>query len=557
MKINKSYKALLIMVFLAFGSFVFFNPLVSTQAGTINEIQAGDTIWYTVEQFTDLGVLIPGDENGSIAGTFVGSQIYAKVLKVGEDTVTYYDGTTFLTEAVPTVDISTGAILGSPITLSVPDDTGTLQDVILPAGAGFPVPLQFATISVLNVTNFPSSVLPLPLILNDDWAMHEAIMNELATTISSAPGGSASVFSDAAEFTIEGTFVNSTSSESIDIAATWSKADGLLQSVEAHIDVADGKIDMKLALEKKEFKPLVLQVDDTWSLSIDDIGFDLSMANLDPGIQANISAGAQLVQAQIDTLLNQVLIEMTVKEIDGLYYRVTGFTWDSDTGAMIPIESNTWLTGFGTLNYQLPRLAVGGNNTDFFRTQENLKRIFSGPGFAITEDWEIYESFDLSLSAVVEGYESLLIDQLVLQSNVSDVDATVSMLYEGRQKNGGYEVISSTSVDASGPLELEDAPPTTISISASTENQMIYDHNGALTLLDFSTSASVSLASGELITLDNAHITLGVEYDFADGDSAPGDDEGVIPGLDVPGFDMYIAIMSIFSLGVIIRKRKY
>ncbi|MFV2015698.1 MAG: hypothetical protein ACC656_09740, partial [Candidatus Heimdallarchaeota archaeon] len=86
MNINKSYKALLVMGILVLSAFLVFNAVSTTQAQEVSkDIKAGDTIWYTVEEFTPLGDFIVADDpstEGSITGTLVGSQVYVKVMNV-------------------------------------------------------------------------------------------------------------------------------------------------------------------------------------------------------------------------------------------------------------------------------------------------------------------------------------------------------------------------------------------------------------------------------------------------------------------------------------------
>ncbi|MCE7736020.1 MAG: hypothetical protein GPJ54_14150 [Candidatus Heimdallarchaeota archaeon] len=569
MKINKSYKALLFIGILTMSAFLFFNTISTTQAAEIStDIQAGDTIWYTVEEFTPLGDLITPDDpsEGTITGTLVGSQVYVKVMNVQKETLTYYDGSVVKTGLVPTVDISTGGILGSSITLTVPSNTSDtgFEDVILPAGAGLPFPITFGTTTVFNVTDMPESVLPLPLVLNDDYAMHEAVANEAKTALASE-GWTMTITNDAAEFALDVHGEDPNSTNSLDVSGSWRKTDGLLQSIELTADINGTQAHMKLGLETKEYKPLKLNVGDDWQLTLDDVGFNYELAGFDATEQADAATQLDAIIAVMDGLSGKVLLDLTVAEIDGLYYRVEGSTYDGELDAMVPLDGDVWLAGFGTLNYQLPRLMVSSSMDTFGFTEADYQRLLSGPGFAITEDWAIYEAFDFSISAVLEGYETLLVEALAAET---DVTGTLDISYNGRPTNGGYQLDTSTDFDLTGPLDDGD-PATadaTITIQQSTSGKMVYDKYGLLTELSFKGSGSVSLTTGESVSITNARFVLKSNFQSDeplvdnvgdDGNDAVsgGDDSG--PGLDVPGFDFYLAIISIMSFGLIIRKRRY
>ncbi|MFV2015435.1 MAG: hypothetical protein ACC656_08420, partial [Candidatus Heimdallarchaeota archaeon] len=451
-----------------------------------------------------------------------------------KETLTYYDGSVVKTGLVPTVDISTGEILGESITLTVPNDEGLLEDIILPAGAGLPFPAIFGTVTVLNVSNMPESVLPLPLVLNDDYVLHEAVANEAKTAIL-AEGGTMTIVNDAAEFSMDVKFTNSTSGEFINLVVSWRKTDGLVQSVKVDFDIEGTAVNMKLVLDRKEYKPLKLNVGDQWKLTVEDFGFEYELAGFDATEQADAATQLDLVIAQMEQAVDENLFDLTVAEIDGLYYRVTGSVYDGETDSMVPLEGDVWLAGFGTLNYQIPRLAVTGSSDSFGYTENDFQRFMSGPGFAITEDWAIYEAFDFSISAVVEGYESLLVDALAAETNVT---GTISLSYDGAPKNGGYELTTSTDVDLSGPADDLDPTLGTVTIKQKTDGKMVYDKYGLLTELSLKGSGSVSVTTGESVTITNARLVLKSnfqsDFDLTDNigddgnDAVSGDGDNVI-----------------------------
>ncbi|MHA2031215.1 MAG: hypothetical protein ACW99Q_17685, partial [Candidatus Kariarchaeaceae archaeon] len=422
------------------------------------------------------------------------------------------------------------------------------------------------------VSNFPNSVLPVPLVLNDDYTMHETVANEAAAAIS-GEGFTLTVTNDAAEFALDLHGENENATSMIDLTASWRKTDGLLQAIEVDADIAPEGGDpgvtgsMRIVLDKKEHVPLLLDVGDKWKLTVDDVGFDHELSGFSAAEQADVSDVLTQINTQISDINNQVILDLEVKEIDGLYYRVDGMAWDGDTNTMVPfrdiVDTNDgwWFSGFGTLNYQLPKFAVGlAGLTDLydtgtFVTEPDKQRFASMPGFVITEDWDIYASFDFTISAIVEGYESLLLDALEAQT---EVDATVSMDYTGREKDGGYEVTSSVDASASGPLDQNDPTSPTITIEGSLSSTMRYDSSGTLKVLETTGSGGASLTTGETISITNARFKFGIDFDPVN--DRPDDDaggEGPIPGLDVPGFDFYLAIMSILSLGFVLRRKRY
>lgn len=573
------------MFLLTFGAVVLFNSATTTQAAEVSDsIQPGNTIWYNVEEATNLEDFLPTDDDGGgISGSLVGSQIYVKVMNVQKETLTYYDGSVIKTGLVPTVDIAVGGLLGQSITLHVPNnDTGVVEDVVLPAGAGLPFPINFGTVTLFNVTDMPESVLPLPLILNDDYAMHEAVANEAKAALA-GEGWDLTIVNDDAEFSLDARLEDPDNNDFVDFVASWAKEDGLLRSLTASIDVNGTAGNMKITYDHKEYKPLKLKVGDKWSLAVDDVGFDYELAGFSAEEQVQASGNLTEAQNAVAAANGQTLFDFEVQEIDGLYYSVDGSTYDGESNSMMPLEDDLWMTGFGTLNYQVGKLAFfagifGGGDDDgssesesFGPTlsqdddlsDEDARRLISPPGFAITEDWAVYEAFDFSISAVVEGYESLLVEALASET---DIDGTLDISYDGSRKDGGYELSASVDFDLSGPTNASDPTSPTVSVDVSVDAKMVYDKYGIFESFEISGSGSIRLTTGEFVSINNARLKLVSEFESVepltdnvgdDGNDAVSGDDDAGPGLDVPGFDFYLAMISIISLGFIIRKRRY
>lgn len=573
------------MFLLTLGAVALLNSATTTQAAEVSDrIQPGHTIWYNVEEATLLEDFLPTDDNGGgISGSLVGSQIYVKIMNVQKEVLTYYDGSVIKTGLVPTVDIAVGGLLGQSITLHIPnEETGVVEDVVLPAGAGLPFPINFGTVTLFNVTDMPESVLPLPLILNDDYDMHEAVANEAKAALA-GDGWDLTIVNDDAEFSLDARLEDPDNDDFVDFAASWSKEDGLLRSLTASIDVNGTAGNMKIGYDHKEYKPLKLKVGDKWSLTVDDVGFEYELAGFSAEEQVEASNGLADAQTALASANGQTLFDFEVQELDGLYYRVDGSIYDGESESMMPLEDDLWMSGFGTLNYQIGKLAffagIFGGNDDSGSEEEGLgptlsqdgdglsvedaRRLISPPGFAITEDWAVYEAFDFSISAVVEGYESLFVEALAIET---DIDGTLDISYDGFRRDGGYELSASVDFDLSGPTNASDPLSPTVSVDVNVAVNMVYDKYGILESFEISGSGSISLTTGEFVSINNARLKLVSDFESVEpltdnvgddgNDAVSGDDDGG-PGIDVPGFDFYLAMLSILSLGFIIRRRRY
>jgi hypothetical protein len=424
------------------------NP--ASAVGTLDAtVEAGDTYWYQISEFPSFDDLLNlGGDPGfnetnylNITSGLEGSMIYAKVMDLNEEEMSYWDGSNVVDNAMlPTVDISTGLITGSAIDFEIMVD-GNLTTGTLPAGMGLPLPMIFGTATQFNVSSVPDFLLPAPLVLNDDYAFHETIINQLELQLQS---GALFITNDNSQFKVQADNVV-IGGDAADIRlngfVSYNKPSGLLQEINVDVTNTTSGVDLiniDIDLVKEEHTPLDVLVGDTFELEVDYAGFTYS--GLGNAADPEFTNDLDNIQGNMTNAIGNILIEFEVVEVDGLYYSVQGSLYN-DTGARIDFpemeENRTdfWFAGFGRYGPGMPIPTGDPARTIDERWIEDPEDMIDGgyyewlttpirqralPGPVVTPDWEIYSAWDLSLGFVAQFYQETGIKLLQLLEETTD-----------------------------------------------------------------------------------------------------------------------------------------
>lgn len=407
----------------------------------------GDTLWYDVSTFKinfeelaggDLGEDFPLDPILDLST----SDIYIKVMAVGETLASYWDPTTstMVSGNVPVVDITGGAILGAPVTM---DFNGTT--IVMPEGMAIPLNVIFSSATLFNATGL--AAFPFPVFLNDDFDLHEAVIQSLIND-PDTPSGIA-VTNDAAQFRISATNVNLNEggSHRIDLngAVTWSKPDGMLNSMDITITNRSSGvdiIDIAFSFSEKVHNGLLLSVGDKFDVVADSADFSFTTSDV------NVSQELGDLKTELNGLEGKTLISMEVVDINGLYYQVDASVYNSTTGVMEPVPEPVWFAGFGRLPFD-PHVGASlllnmGSPDSGFVTGPVVAK-----DYRIFKAWDVTHAFELSVLGTV-GEE--LANVILEDDSVIHFDYSATPNFDsGPTDDGGY----STTLDVDLNFALE------------------------------------------------------------------------------------------------------
>ncbi len=330
----------------------------------------------------------------SYTGDFTGSILYAKVINVGNEEVTFWDPSTssYVTTQDPIVDLAAGMILKNAITFNVNGST-----VSLPAGAGYPVPFIFGTVTRFNVSDWSGmSIMPLPLYLNSEWDTHEA-------TVDLADGVSA------VRTTSE--FIVSVNVQDFDILLdgdlTWRLSDGLFTQASFTISNTTSSatyLDFKVSLLSTQDITVDLAVDTNATLSVD-------VASVQYAAYGD-AAGPETDEAfaNFTAMQGKDILKLQILETQGMYYKARTWAYDEPTDALI-LKGDYWYHSFGIYPFG-PLTNADGMAFNTFTGMVPREGTFLGP-FS-SPDMEIYESWmtafsNLDAQDVIDFFE--IIDQ--------------------------------------------------------------------------------------------------------------------------------------------------
>lgn len=369
-------------------------------------VNPGDLLKYKVNSFTFDTVAFEMSDKINYTGDLTGTTLWVKVLDVNNMLVEYWDPSSgsMVSGDDPIVDISTGIILAKSITLHT--EAG---DVVLPAGSGFMLPFLFGSVTRFNVSesNLPSSIIPIPVILNDDWNSHEA-------TLSAVDGITVTQTSN--EFIID-LNVNSDDSVKISGTLTYDKAvAGTLLSGSISItNTTTNDVYFNLNIERTSI------TNTKSTILVGDQG-KLFFENADITYTATGDADNPDVHNVMNNITNMEgkdVLKMTVKDTSGLYYLASVETYNFDTEAL-ESSGDYWFNAFGVIPFG--PYNVHGDAEQVNSSYNAIPSDVSVIGLFTSPDFEIYSSLYQTLGSLSSD---VIIDFLQFMANTnSDSNTT-------------------------------------------------------------------------------------------------------------------------------------
>ncbi|MHA2251763.1 MAG: hypothetical protein ACXAD7_15470 [Candidatus Kariarchaeaceae archaeon] len=608
----KNTRFVLLVTILLMGSLFISNPTSTSAVGELSDdVIAGNNYWYSITSFPSLQDLIDlGEDDGNVTltatGGLQGAEIYAKVISVQDEVLSYWDGSHITSSFQPTVDIAAGLITGSPIELTANDSETTLT-TNLPAGIGLPIPVIFGMSTQFNISNSPMGLLPVPLILNNDYDLHHTVAKQLEQL---GGGGIVTVTNDASQFKVELDSLrlgNETTDPLADGLISWRKSDGALQEINVLLtDGPDTLADIDIDLDRVEYVGLELEVGDKYSISVDEASMSPATYRFNP--QDDPINALVDVKEGMEGAVDTKLFEFEVMEIDDLYYRVEGSLWNGSELVPVPDPNDpnnidVWMVGFGKLFPPVPLPGAAFGNLG-----NQAQRLGSLPGPIVTKDWKIYAAWDKTMGYVFEtGVIAFLeileeidvgfADDVDLFSSITDDPQIVGSYTGSETALGGFDTSLDLNWDAGiwandswaywsnqsywlpdgtfvpmPPVWEEGWKVVEIDTTGTLNLDVLYDEWGVLD--EFSISGHIKFDIKETnsthviqdwgVELSNIVFSLKSEFtpvtprtsettDTSDTttdttDTSDSDTSEDSPGFDLPGFEIYLSIISFIGL---------
>lgn len=488
----RNSKSLLMIAIMITGVFFITNTQTTTAAINHLDIKAGDTFWYDVKSFPTFGQLIDfshvnEDENSTVtissSDSLVGSELYVKVLSTQKEGMSYGTGSgQSYSSDVPTTDISVGLITGAPITFTIKNKTlnTVIATVPAPAGLGLPIPFLFGTTTYLNVTGMPDGLAPIPFALNDDFTTHAAYASAFATEISNQGLGTLTVTDTTSEFALSASIKNDTEGVQVNVDVSWDKTTGAVQKLFAEYKengvLAFNAVDIRLRETINEM--VKVEVGDTFSLDVSKADFTYSTSGI-PNPQ-EVTDVIESIKTLANDAVGTHLIELEVKEVHGMYYRVEGSMFNGTGKPRVNIPDGpgeAWMVGFGRLGPGMPLPLGSTNNSDNTGTSalslnilsdSEERRMHAAPGFVVSEDWKIYNAWDKTLgflgataltqvASVIDDLGSNGPKELLFLGSKSTNDPVLGVTMDaGETTDGGYQSTLTAGFDVKLELNTTD-----------------------------------------------------------------------------------------------------
>ena len=362
---------------------------VSTNVAPVHAVPTvgvipGDLLQYQVSKFSFDTVALEISDAFNYSGNLAPSTLWVKILDVKNMPVTYWDPTSgsMVTGQDPIVDVTVGAILGNDVTLHT--EAG---DILLPSGSGMPIPFLFGTVTRFNASmdNMPESILPIPVVLNNDWNSHEA-------TLEGVDG--ISVTQTSSEFIIQ-IHIEGDGNVVTDGSITYDKVTaGILKSAQVSVtnsSTSETYLDISLNIDQiLNLKSTILPGDKA-KLKADSIDFTYqAFGDAD-------SPDTYNVLNNITQLDGKDLIKINVKDTTGLYYLASLEVYDVENKTMVSVGDH-WFNAFGIIPFG--PINHYGDFPEVSPAAPMPPRDASFIGFFTSPDFHIYHSWFNSLQVL-------------------------------------------------------------------------------------------------------------------------------------------------------------
>lgn len=385
------------------GARINYYTVVSAENNLVN-VEEGATIYYDLKALDyDSNLLNQFISVANITfepiDSLAGSKLYVKVLRVGVESFPVIDpvfgGTASRNET--TVDIATGLLVNKDTRF---DLNGTI--VTLPSGSGIGFPFIFGTTTSFSLANLTlSSVLPLPVILSQEWIAHEATLSNL--------GDIAVVTATEDWFNVSLSLESSQQNAIVGGELSWRKLDGVLATINLEaINTTTQETIIRIYADLSE-SPTInranINVGDYYVLTLNESLFDAN---------SNDENTAELIDELDTNLSNSIgdpILEFVVTNVEGLFFEITPIVLDPQTNNKIDGNA-TWMLGFGKLP-QGPIGGIGGvmGNQSAIRDNATL-------GVLTSPDWVIYQAWDKNIVSMQGEVLANLINEVTGLSNL-------------------------------------------------------------------------------------------------------------------------------------------
>ncbi|MHA1911849.1 MAG: hypothetical protein ACTSYA_09155 [Candidatus Kariarchaeaceae archaeon] len=575
---NRKYNSLFLITFtLLLVSSAW--PISSSNGGDLGtEIVPGLTIYYTMSEFTLPSEVMESDDH-RITGDLTDSTLWIKIYDVYEADVDMYDSEygTYSTSPETLIDMSMGFFTGHDITFEILNQTvvdaipGGQAEFIVPEKAGFPLPLLFPTVTRFDVDLLDDAedVIPIPLILDDDWDSHEAALNAMQGYIEEDdPTAVVDVVLSATELSFSVEFEDTDDQIAIDISASWRVVDGILSSISFSVqDLTDPSNQFAVAgtFDRTELNVPDVSVGDLYSYEISvasiDETHDLSGLPLTEAEIAEIEANITDVKAEFTGLVGNKIVDFEVLQVQGLYYQVEARLYDPTTGLRAvdeyddPITETIWCVAF---------LGGAGKIMDSYN---GVEEVVSGP--VISPDWEIYGSWVTALNAIESTYMKLLkngIEDEVSAEESVDLSIDDWKFAMSLTQANGYAYIRQE-VKVSGSLDADiDGGYISADASLHMDEWIAWDETtGVLTSIVYHADGDFSIDAEPPATVTDPGFSGSVDVNSVEleieriGFTVPtpvGDSPIEDEDLEVPGFTTMLTFLSLIGASMFIARRR-
>ncbi len=575
---NRKYNSLFLITFtLLLVSSAW--PVSTSHGGELGtEIVPGLTIYYTMSEFTLPPEVMESDDH-RITGDLTGSTLWIKLYDVYEADVDMYDSEfgTYSTSSETLIDMSMGFFTGSDITFEILNQTavdaipGGQAEFIVPENAGFPLPLLFPTVTRFDVDLLEDAedVIPIPLILDDDWDLHEAALNEMQTHIETEdPSAVVDVVLSATELSFSVEFEDTDDEIAIDISASWRVADGILSSISFSIqDLNDAANQFAIAgtFDRTELNVPDVSVGDIYSYEISvasiDETHDLSDLPLTDSERAEIEANITDIKNEFVGLAGNKIVDFEVLQVQGLYYQVEARPYDPTTGLRAvdeyddPISETIWCVAF---------LGGAGKVMDAYN---DISEVVSGP--VIAPDWEIYGSWVTAINAIESTYMSLLkngIEEEVSAEEAVDLSIDDWKFAMSLTQANGYAYIRQE-IKIGGSLDADiDGGYISADAYLHMDEWIAWDETtGVLTTIVYHADGDFSIDAEPPATVTDPGFSGSVDVNSIEfeieriGYNVPtpvGDSPIEDEDLEVPGFTTLLTFISLIGAAMFIARRR-
>jgi hypothetical protein len=515
-----------------------------------------------------------------ITGDLTGSTLWVKLYDVYEADVEMYDSDygTYSTSHETLIDMSMGFFTGSDITFEILNQTvldeipGGQAEFVVPENAGFPLPLLFPTVTRFDVDLLDDSedIIPIPLILDDDWDLHEAALNDMQTFIEDEdPSAVVDVTLTASELSFSVEFEDTDDEIAVDIAASWRVSDGILSSISFSVqDLNDATNQFAVAgiLERTESHVPDVSVGQTFSYEISTASIaethDLSGLPFSDAERAEIEANITDIKNEFTSLVGNKVVDIEILQVQGLYYQIESRPYDPSTGLRlvdefdVPISEITWCVAF-----------LGGLGK-IMDSYNGVGEVVSGP--VISPDWEIYGSWVTTLNAIESTTMKLmkddLEDEISAEESVNlDIDDWVFAM--SLTQSDGYAYIRQE-MKVGGSLDMNaDGESVAADAYLHLDQWLAWDEaTGVLTSVVFKADGDFSIdvefpatatddedfsGSVDVNSIEFAIERIGFSVPTPVGDSPIQDED-----LQVPGFTTLLTFISLIGASLFIARRR-